>query len=184
MKNIGFGAACFIPLALLALLSGCANPGAAVPNGTATIRYEQLGACNGYKDGNNVVSAGPDAAFVIFKIIEINNSNGKVNLAYDPTKLFVPPNAHVSTSLSLAQKIGVLGTTAKTVAAGTNLPHNGYAVVAVPTGNSSDPQLEANLVNYFLSYENDPSGPGIILSKVNHAQTKYQGVQNCLSKAW
>lgn len=169
---------------ILALFAGCDNTN---PNGTATINYEQLGACNGYKDGNVVVSAGPSAAFVLFKINNIDNRNGKVNFAYDPTKLFVTDSSsrpNVSTTLSLAQKIGVLGTTATTVSAGTDLPHNGYAVVAVPTGTSPDPQQEANTINYFFGYESGSGDPGVLLGKKNSSQTQYQGAQDCLSKAW
>jgi hypothetical protein len=171
-----------IPLPFLAIVAACPNP-----NGTATIRFEQLGACNGYKEGNNVVSAGPNAAFVLFKITDLDNSQGKTALPYDPAKLYVTssnPRAHVSTTLTLAQKIGVLGTTATTVAPGQNLPHNGYAVVAVPTGSSSDPQQEANTINYFLGYEPGSGTPGVLLDKKNSNQTQYQGAQDCLAKSW
>lgn len=182
MKTLGFYTLRFITLSSLVLLVGCPNS-----NGTATIRYEQLGACNGYKEGNNVVSAGPDAAFVLFKINNIDNRNGKVNFSYDPTKLCISSSnspACVSTTLSLVQKIGVLGTAATTVSAGTDLQHNGYAVIAVSTGNSSDPQQEANTVNYFLTYSTATGDPGILLEKKNSSQTQYQGAQDCLSKAW
>lgn len=182
MKTLSFYSLRLITLLSLVLLAGCPNS-----NGTATIRYEQLGACNGYKDGNTVVSAGPNAAFVLFKINNIDNRNGKINFSYDPTKLCISsssPAACVSTTLSLAQKIGVLGTTATTVSAGTDLQHNGYAVVAVATGNSPDPQQEANTVNYFLTYATGTGDPGILLDKKNSSQTQYQGAQDCLSKAW
>lgn len=182
MGTIGFYARPFMILSLLAFLTACPNP-----NGTATIRFEQLGACNGYKDGFNTVSAGPNAAFVLFKISNIDNTNGKVNFSYDPTKLCVSsssPPACVSTTLSLAQKIGVLGTTATTVSAGKDLPQNGYGVIAVPTSASTDPQIEANKVNYFLTYATGSGDPGVLLDKKNSSQTQYQGAQDCLSKPW
>lgn len=166
----------------LLTLTGCPNQ-----NGTATIRYEQLGACNGYQEGNNAVSAGPAAAFVLFKIVSIDNRQGKVAFSYDPGKLFATstdPRAYVSTNLSLAQKIGQLGTAPTTVPAGTDLTHNGYAVIAVPTANSPDPQIEANATNYFLSYEASPGDPGILLDKKNSSQMQYQGAQDCLSRSW
>ncbi len=178
-KKLRVYATHLIALPLVAIISGCPDS-----NGTATIRYEQLGACNGYVDGTTAVSAGPDAAYVLFKIIDIDNKNGKVNFPYDPTKLFVPSNSHVSTTLSLASKIGVLGTTSTNVSAGTDLPHNGYAVVVVPTTHSSDPQIEANATNYFLSYQTGSGDPGVLLDKKNSSQTTYNGAQNCLSKSW
>jgi hypothetical protein len=171
-----------LALPLLAVLAACPNP-----NGTATVRFEQLGACNGYKEGNNVVSAGPNAAYVLFKVIDIDNRNGKATFAYDPTKLYVTssnPRAHVDLNLSLAQKIGVLGTTSETVPAGSDLPHNGYAVVVVPTGNATDPQQEANTINYFLGYDGTSAGPAVLLDKKNSTQTQYTGAQDCLSKSW
>lgn len=182
MKTLGFASLRFIALPFLVLFSGCPNS-----NGTATILYEQLGACNGYKDGSTAVSAGPAAAFVLFKINNIDNRNGKIPFSYDPAKLCISSSsspACVSTTLNLAQKIGVLGTTATTVSAGTDLPQNGYAVVAVPTANSPDPQLEANKVNYFLTYATGSGDPGILANKKNSSQTQYQGAQDCLSKAW
>lgn len=165
----------------LALLAACQNP-----NGLATIRFEQLGACNGYVDGFSTISAGPTAAFVLFRINTIDNKNGKVPFNYDPTKLCLSSSASscVSTTLSLAQKIGPLGTTNTTVAAGQVLQHNGFAVIAAPTADIPDPQVEANQTNYFLTYKTGGSDPGILFDKKNSSQTQYQGMPNCLGKAW
>ena len=164
------------------VLAGCPNQ-----NGTATIRYEQLGACNGYKEGNNVVSSGPTAAYVLFKIHWLDNTNGKVNFAYDPARLFVSSlntKPSLTTTSQLTQKIGVLATVPTTVPAGKNLGHGGYAVFIVPTANSSDPQIEANKTNYMLAYDNPTSNPGVLMDKKNSSQTQYQGVQDCLTKSW
>jgi hypothetical protein len=165
----------------LALLAACQNS-----NGTATIRFEQLGACNGYVDGVNAISAGPTAAFVLFRINTIDNKSGKVPFNYDPAKVCLSSNGSscVSTMLSLAQKIGALGTTSTTVAAGQMLQHNGFAVIAAPTASSADPQVEANQTNYFLTYKSGSSDPGILFDKKNSSQTQYQGLPNCLGKVW
>ncbi|MGB7201395.1 MAG: hypothetical protein WBD16_03905 [Pyrinomonadaceae bacterium] len=182
METVGFYARPFMILSFLTFLTACPNP-----NGSATIRFEQLGACNGYKDGVNVISAGPNAAFVLFKINNIDNRNGTVNFSYDPAKLCISsssPAACVSSNLSLVLKIGKLGTTSTTVSAGTDLPQNGYAVIAVPTSASPDPQVEANKVNYFLTYATGSGDPGVLLDKKNSSQTQYQGAQDCLSKSW
>jgi hypothetical protein len=145
------------PLSIVALLVGCENP-----NGVATIHYEQLGACNGYQDGSTAVSSGPSAAYVLFKINSIDNRNEKVSFNCEPSKVCAPssPTACVSTTLSLAQKIG-LGTTTVVVPAGTNLQHNGFAVIVAPTANSPDPQVEANKVNYLLTYARAVRIPGL-----------------------
>jgi hypothetical protein len=165
----------------LALLAACQNP-----NDVATIRFEQLGACNGYVDGFNAISAGPTAALVLFRINTIDNKNGKVPFNYDPAKVCLSSSTSscVSTTLSLAQKIGVLGTTNTTVAAGQVLQHNGFAVIAAPTANSPDPQIEANQTNYFLTYKTGGSDPGILFDKKNASQTQYPGLPNCLGRTW
>lgn len=165
----------------LVLLAACQNP-----NGIATIRYEQLGACNGYKDGFNTVSAGPSAAFVLFRINTLDNKDGKVPFNYDPGRVCLGSSTSscVSTTLSLATKIGALGTTATTVAPGQVLQHNGFAVIAAPTLNSADPQIEANQTNYFLTYNASGSEPGILFDKKNSSQTSYPGLQNCLGRVW
>jgi hypothetical protein len=165
----------------LALLAACQNP-----NGIATIRFEQLGACNGYMDGSSAISAGPTAAFVLFRINTIDNKSGKVPFNYDPGKVCLSSNSSscISTTLSLAQKIGALGTTSTTVAAGQVLQHNGFAVIAAPTANSPDPQIEANQTNYFLTYNTGASDPGILFDKKNSSQIQYQGLPNCLGKVW
>ena len=165
----------------LTLLAACQNP-----NGIATIRFEQLGACNGYVDGFNTVSAGPSAAFVLFRINTIDNKNGTVPFNYDPGKVCLSSSASscVSTTLSLATKIGALGTTSTTVAAGQVLPHNGFAVIAAPTASSPDPQIEANKTNYFLTYNGSSAEPGIVLEKKNSGQTVYPGLPDCLGRVW
>ncbi len=169
-------------LTAMVLLAGCTPS-----NGTVTINYEQLGACNGYVDGNSTVSAGPDGAFVLFKINMIDNTEGKTDFAFDPEKLYIngsSPQEFISTALSLTQKIGRLGTAAATVPAGTALPQDGYAVVRVSTARSIDPQQEANQVNYLLSYETGSGSPGVLLNKRNANQTQYSGAQDCVSKTW
>lgn len=181
-RDVVKAAVCAVILSSTLMLAGCPNP-----NGTVTIRYEQLGACNGYKEGNNIVSAGPTAAYVLFKINSLDNTNGKVNFAYDPARLFVDSlNAKPSVSLTsaLTQKIGVLATTAINVPAGQNLGHDGYAVVIVPTANSPDPQIEANQTNYKLAYDTPSGSPGVLFDKKDPSKTQYQGAQDCLSKSW
>ena len=62
----------------------------AIPSSPVNITYHQTGACNGFvPSGGGIVSAGPNAAFVVFGIEKLDNSGGNASFAFDPNKLFV-----------------------------------------------------------------------------------------------
>lgn len=164
----------------LVSLAACQNP-----NGVAKVQYEQVGACNGYVDGNTVVSAGAAGAFVLFRILTLDNRNGNLTLNYNPERVCLTSSSQcVSTSLHLAQKIGVLGTSTVTVPPGKLIQHNGFAVIRVPTSISPHPSAEASQVNYVLHYNGSSSEPGVHLDKKNHNQTPYVSISDCLGRAW
>ena len=92
-----YGTATAVAVGVL-LCAGCGNT-----NGTATINYTQVGACNGWKDGGILHSAGPNQAYVVFKVQSIDNTQGKVNFSFDPSKMAVNTGSHphMDPSLSL-----------------------------------------------------------------------------------
>lgn len=179
MKTFPFYYRIVAVICFAAVLAGCVN-------GTATIRYEQLGACNGYRDEYGVHSAGTGFVYVLFKVRDLNNLDGKIDFNYDPEMLLVEPNSHVSSNLQLTNKIGVLASAPTVVPAGQYIVHNGYVVVVVPAPdpNSTDPQREANNREFKLLYANHVSGFGVLMDKTNTGQTQYVGASNCLEKAW
>ena len=72
----------FFSLTMGAFLGSCPPQGNPVISDSVTITYDQVGACNGYKQTTGpggsgpqqTVSAGPNQAFLVFRIVSIDNS--------------------------------------------------------------------------------------------------------------
>src|SRR3954469_11621580 len=100
-----------IRISLLSLVLGfgvvLSNCNGTPSQNIVTINYEPVGACNGFNNGSGVTSAGPKAAYVIFRISSINNKESAAqDFNFDPNRLFVSgtsPQVFASTSLNLAQ---------------------------------------------------------------------------------
>jgi hypothetical protein len=101
-----------------------------------TINYEQVGACNGFNNGSGVTSAGPKAAYVIFRISSIaNKESAAQDFNFDPNRLFVSgtsPQVFASTHLNLAQ-INPFAVTSRFVGKGTTETLNGAATCPTPS---------------------------------------------------
>lgn len=77
-----------LPVLLAALLAGCSP--------LATIKSHQVGACNDHQTGNTVVAVGKNAAYVVFKIESIDNTQTGVDFHFDPERLYInqsPPRS-------------------------------------------------------------------------------------------
>jgi len=177
MKNISPHVTVIISLLLVVLMSselGCTQ------NGTATIDFKQVGACSGWKDGNTLHSAGPNAAYVVFKVHSIDNSQGKVDFAFDPSKVSVNAGSHphMDSSLSLAQFIGVFQLVPTTIPQSKVVGLDGFAVAVVPTSNANG-AVEANKTSYFLLYDTGSNDPGVLYAKENPSQTTWTLTENC-----
>lgn len=158
-------------------LVACGNP-----NGTAVVNFTQVGACNGWNDGTTLHSAGPNAAYVVFKVHNIDNSQGKVDFAFDPSKMYVNTTSHphMDSSLSLAHFIGVFQLIPTSIPKGQVVGLDGFSVTIVQTANSNG-SVEANQTSYFLGYDTSSTDPGIILTKLNSSQTSWPNTENCLA---
>ena len=132
-------------------LSGVPAPGTPL----VTIRYHQVGACNGFVDGFGGVSAGPNAAFVVFAIESVDNTGTASNLAFDPGLLFVHQavDEFIDSGLTLATVL--IGPASEvqpsTVQAGKVLKFspNKFGPLVVETSDSNG-ATEANQTAYFL----------------------------------
>src|SRR5262245_52893668 len=82
------------------LLAACNEPP------PATIRYEQRGACNGFKHPGGTSVAGPNHAFVVFRVSTITNTEPKAkDFDFNPERLYVDqtdPAAFVDTDFHIA----------------------------------------------------------------------------------
>ena len=177
ISNPGLGLTC-LGLSYLSLVSGCGQP---AKNDVVTINYEQVGACNGFENGSGVTSAGPRAAFVIFRISNIvNNASAARNFDFDPNLLFIngsSPREFASTTLNLA-KLNPFAVQARFVAKGTTETLNGAAVVTASTV-AVDGASEANKSSYMLAYETPAGGQGVALAKKDPARTSWPSTPDC-----
>ncbi len=158
-------------------LAGCSSSS----NPVVTITYKQVGACNGYETSNGGVSVGPNAAYVIFAVDTIDNSQSSQDFAFDPTHLFVNlggQHVHIDTSLSLAHDIlGTFTLVPTTIPAGKTVTLDGFAPVVVTTV-AANGASEANKTSYFLLSDPSPNF-GFILVKSNPSQTSWPDTENC-----
>jgi hypothetical protein len=156
------------------------------PN-NATINFAQIGACNGYKDtSSTLVSAGSNAAYVVFRVDSLDNTGSSVAFAFDPSRMWVSgtsPHAHIDPGLTLSSTIGVFQAPATSVPAKQLTQVHGFAVAVVSTS-GGDPATQANQINYFLSYDTTSSDPGVLAVKKNASQTSYPGNDNCLAMSY
>ena len=167
-------------LALAACLTtiGCDPKNA--PHDLVTIRYKQLGACNGFGNGTGATSAGPKAAYVAFRISTIENKDSAPrDFNFDPNRVYVnvTPRAFTSTQLNLAQ-FNPFYATARLVAKGTTETLNGAVIGVVSTG-AVDGASEANQTNYFLLYDTPAGGQGVVMARDNSSQTSYPSTPDC-----
>jgi hypothetical protein len=151
---------------IFAIAFTCAFDGCTNNNGTVIITYHQVGSCNGWDAGaEGEFNAGPNAAYVVFRVDTINNTQGNVNFNLDPSKLYVNGGGlrdYMNPGLSLANYIGVFSLVPTTINKGTQVGLDGFTVTIVQTANPNG-AVEANQTTYYLLYNTGPSDPGVLL---------------------
>lgn len=172
-RLLTLAALCAAPLALVAC-----GPNGSPSHNVVTLNYTQLGACNGYQLGDTVTSVGPHAAYVVFRLVSVQNTDSQAqSFTFDPSHLFVnqSPRAYVDSGL-----LTHFTTPASpvTVPAGATVTIGKDVVVVVSTV-ASDGASEADQTSYFLL--NDPKGvdPPILGVKTNATQTSWPYTPNC-----
>ena len=171
------GLAAFLLVLAVGLVAADCEPA----RDTVTIRYDQIGACNGFSGSQGTTSAGPNAAYVVFKVSTIENTDsGARTFDFDPNKLFVnstSPRAYTSTQLNLAQ-LNPFYATSRTVAPGATESLNGAVIAIVPTS-AANGQSEANATSYNLLYDGGSGTQGVTLIKGNPDQTSWPQIEDC-----
>lgn len=151
---------------------------------TVTIHYEQIGACNGFNNGGGATSAGPNAAYAIFRITTIENTDASAkDFNFDPDRIYIngtSPRAFTSTHLNLSQ-INPFYATAKLVLKGTTAPANVGAVIAIVSTSAADGASEAKNISYFLSYDTPSGGQAVNFIKANPNQSSWPSTPDCTS---
>lgn len=159
-------------LAIL-LLAGCnTNP--------SKITYEQVGACNANKVGDQ-----DHLAFVFFRINEIDNTmNSTASYSFQPKNLWLNTGDLYSgyQYVATGQQASLLGLSpmlsAINIAPGAKIPVNKYIVFMVETVNADAP-TEANSTSYFLLYNSPPNEVGKLLVRTNSQQTSWPNTHRC-----
>ena len=164
--------------------------GAMCPDPAATIKFRQVGACNGYMTDTglpgstqHMTNAGGGGAWVVFEVLSIDNSPVSTDFHFDPQRLYISgtsPAEHVDMGLPLAKDLAIIQqrSVPLTVPARTFQGNNGFAVVRVSTATING-AIEANKSNYMLAYDRGPSDPPVVLDKTNLSQTSWPQTENC-----
>jgi hypothetical protein len=183
-SNIGANGQCqantCLPAIGLYTSSTCIGPACAgLP---VQINYHQVGACNGYGTGSGLISAGPNQAFVIYRIDSIDNSGGTSPFNFNPGNSYVQqinPSA-LDTTVSMAQIFGLFAAVSNTVNAGQDyqLSTGEYVAITAQT-NASDGASEADGRFYPLSYKRGSSDPPVSVVNENPGQTSWPYTPDC-----
>lgn len=163
-----------VSLALLSI-GGCKN--------STTIFYEQVGACNSYSMANGAHSAGPHAAYVIFRVDAIDNTQSNVSFHFDPSHLIVgTTKTSVDSDSSLVNELfGPSALVETTVSEREFLGVTNGLVAAVVRTSASDGATEADKVGYLLNYMGNSSDPQVAAGKQNLSQTAWPYTPDCRS---
>ncbi|WP_166380587.1 hypothetical protein [Catellatospora methionotrophica] len=149
----------------------------------ATINYEQLGACNGFKRPDGATQAAkPGHAYVVFRISTVTNtSTGAADFSLDPVRLFVnsDPRAYGVGTYPLGWR-RPRAVEPRVVRAGTVETFNGTVTMEVSEGGAgTDGAAAAQNVSYFLSHETPAGTQGVLMAKSNSAQTSWNYTNDC-----
>ena len=155
----------------------------AVASSPVNITFHQTGACNGFANSGGIVSAGPNAAFVVFGIEKLDNSGGTASFAFDPRKLYVQQSIQefVDPGLSIyAEVLGPFAAVATTVGKGATIPFSPVAqgALVVQTTNANGSK-EANQTGYFLKYNGSATDPTVTLTKSDASRTSWPDTEDC-----
>ncbi len=182
--------------ASLAVLPGC-EPGAA--GSTVTIRYSQVGVCNGFQSGTGITAKRPNQAFVVLKIESLDGTKSGVEFGFVPTRLFVnlepgketwgsslgAGQYYVSSDRRFTDPLGVAPIKALNARARATTEVDRLAFIAVPTAEANG-AAEAGGKSYRLSYdaesgkERGTADPHIEFVKTNDTQTSWAPTDDCL----
>jgi hypothetical protein len=170
------GVLALVALSSVLLLDACSSGS----NPLATINYSQIGACSDFSHDGLFTSAGPNQAYVIFRISTIANQEaGAKNFDFDPSLLFINGGTvrDFGDDTNLAAINPFIARPA-TVMAGTTLTFNGDVVIIVQTV-ASDPTREVEKTNYLLDYSTPTNSEGALPVKANVNAHTFPFTPNC-----
>ena len=166
-----------LALGVAMALSGCPNPQGNPANSPATIQFEQVGACSAYVDGNTTTSTGPNSAYVVFKVLGIDNTQNPGSFGFDPSRMSIESRkATFNNTLSLARLVAVPLLQPTVIPAKQATALNRYAFFVVTTDDANG-AAEANATNYKLRYSRQDVDPFVSFTKAG--PTSWPVTANC-----
>lgn len=164
-----------IPLPLFAMalsLSACN------PQPDAIIHWHKVGACNGGQGQTGMPStfynAGPNAAYVVFAIESIDNTQVKQAWTVNATNFHVGSSKLDPGLMIYHWVLGPFALNTFPIPASTKISFqtNGYGAMVVST-TASDGASEADTANYSLLYTPNSGDPGVIMEQSGNNTTPY-----------
>lgn len=168
----------------LLALAGCPQPGA--PD--AIIKWHRVAACNGGQgqsgDPSTFYNAGPNAAYVVFAIESVDNTQVAQSWTLDATKFHVGSASFDPGLMIYHWVLGPFALTTFPIPAGGTTPlsfeTNAYGALIVQTA-AADGASEADTTDYQLLYSPASGDPGVIMEESPPASTAY--TPNCADVA-
>jgi hypothetical protein len=159
-------------LPLLALgLCGCN------PQPDAIIKWHKVGACNGGLgqggDPSTSYNAGPNAAYVIFAIESVDNTQTNVAWTLNATQFHVGSAAFDPGLMIYRWVLGPFAlTTFPIPKSAIGFSTNAYGAMVVTT-TATDGASEADSANYSLQFTPSAGAPGVVMEQNPAASTAY-----------
>ena len=156
-------------------------PGCDPPVGAVTVNFSQIGGCNGWMSTSNTfVGPGGDAAFVVFKLHNIDNTKGQADFTLSPDRIYVGDESQKPIGNSgLLQLTGLKAFQETTVPKGQVATLESYAVFRVVTSDS-DPATEATQTTWYPRMVMASGDPSIVFVKSDPPEPGTPVVQDCL----
>jgi len=152
------------------------------PRPSATINYEQLGACESFREDGELIQPQPSHAFVIFRITSVENmAAGAETVLVHPTRFYVigHPDDESDGQYHLGWQAGrPMGP--HFVEAGTTESVNETILVEVHYPGDPDPVGAAiHEGRMTLAYKTVPDTQGFLLVKQNPAKVTWKKFDGC-----
>lgn len=161
-------------LIIAGLLSSAAALCGCTPQPDAIIHWHKVGACNGGTNSNGIYSAGPNAAYVVYAIESVDNT--QVNQSWTLTAInFHSGSANFDPNLMIYSNVlgpFALQTFPITANQSVGFSTNAYGALVVST-TAADGASEADTGNYPLLYTPVSGAPGVIMEQTGGNNTPY-----------
>jgi hypothetical protein len=181
-NTTGESASATMPASLWCNINQSTQVGGGCTLPSVTITCQQIGACNG--SASFMFSAGLNAAYEVYGIQGIDNSENPSAFNYNPSNLYVQQASgqdFFDPGLMIyADEFGPFASIPATIGATNVMNYSPYGLGAtiVSTTNSNG-AVEANATSYPLNYKQQSTDPLVVLVNADPTQTTVDNAQDC-----